>query len=180
MSRLRAVLFLSGGLLVGLVAGGLLLYNRAGNFIAAQKPPPPATGAEMADFALEGLNGKQYRLSDLRGKPVVLNFWATWCPPCRVEMPLFEGYSKKYKDQVTIIGVNYAEDRATVQNFIEDRKISFPIWLDPAGKVSDLYYVQSYPNTFFIDEEGVLRGQHIGQLDEALMDRYLEALGILP
>ncbi len=180
MSRLRGVLFLAGGLLIGLVAGGILLFGLPGRTAASRRPPPPSTGMAVADFELEGLNRKMNSLSDLRGKPVVLNFWATWCPPCREEMPLLERYAQVLKDEVQFIGVNYAEDAVTVQNYITANRISFPIWLDERGSVADLYYIDSYPNTFFIDAEGVLKAQHIGQLSEDLLLKYLAAIGVKP
>jgi thiol-disulfide isomerase/thioredoxin len=135
---------------------------------------------KLADFSLEGLNRQKISLSDLQGKPVVLNFWATWCPPCREEMPLLASYSKLLEGKVNFIGVNYDEDAVTVQNFVTANKISFPIWLDLGGSVSDLYYVDSYPYTFFVDETGILRSQHIGQLNEDLLRKYLLTLGVEP
>jgi cytochrome c biogenesis protein CcmG/thiol:disulfide interchange protein DsbE len=180
MNRLRGILFLAGGLLIGLAIGGVILFSGLRASSGARRVDPPATGAVMADFELEGLNRKKTRLSDLRGKPVVLNFWATWCPPCREEMPVLDRAARELKGKVTFVGVNYAEDVVTVQNYITDQKIDFPIWLDPNGAVSDLLYIDSYPNTFFIDQDGVLRAQHIGQLTEETLNKYLVALGVNP
>ena len=178
MDRLRGVLFLAGGLVIGLIIGAVVLLTLPGNGASARRPAPPSTGVALADFQVEGLNRKQVRLSSLRGKPVVLNFWATWCPPCREEMPLFDRFSKELGDQVVFVGINYDEDPVTVQDFVLDSKITFPIWLDAGGTVSELYYVQSYPNTFFIDAEGILRAQHIGQLNDELLVKYLATLGV--
>ncbi len=180
MNRVRGILFMAGGLAIGLLIGGIVLFSIPQVSSAARRPNPPSTGVKLEDFTLEGLNRKQTSLSDLKGKPVVVNFWATWCPPCREEMPLLEKYSKSLDGKVTFIGVNYDEDAVTVQNFVSANKISFPIWLDLGGAVSDLLYIDSYPHTFFIDENGILRAQHIGQLNEDLLVRYLSTIGITP
>ncbi|GAP06659.1 peroxiredoxin [Anaerolinea thermolimosa] len=178
--RLRSVFILAGGLFLGLILGGFLLFLSLHRDPGNKRPLPPTTGEPMADFSLTGLDRRTVRLSDLKGKPVVLNFWATWCPPCREEMPLFEKYSREYRDQVTVVGVNYGEDAVTVQNFVAENKITFPIWLDPKGEISDLYYIDSYPSTFFIDGQGILRARHIGQLDEDLLKKYLAILKVTP
>ena len=178
MNRLRGVLFLAGGLAIGLLIGGIVLFSLPGGAANARRAAPPSTGVALADFQLVGLNRKQVSLSSLKGKPVVLNFWATWCPPCREEMPLLDRYAKELSGEVVFVGVNYDEDAVTVQDYITAEKITFPIWLDRGGKVSDLYYIDSYPNTFFIDAEGVLRAQHIGQLNEDLLVKYLATLGV--
>ena len=180
MNRLRGILFLAGGLALGLIIGGVVLFTLPRGAGASKRPDPPTTGVQLANFTLEGLNRKQVSLNDMQGKPLVLNFWATWCPPCRQEMPLFEKYSRLLDGKVTFIGVNYDEDAVTVQDFVSANRISFPIWLDLGGKVSDLYYIDTYPNTYFVDEKGVLRAQHIGQLSEDLLLRYLTTLGVTP
>lgn len=180
MERYKVPLFLTAGLIMGLLFGGIVYIALPGGAAASRRPDPPTTGAEMADFTVEGLNRADVSLSDLRGKPVILNFWASWCPPCREEMPLLKRLSSEYGGQVYIIGLNYAEDAVTVQDFVTENRITFPVWLDPQGKISDLYYVHSYPTTFFIDAEGILRAQHIGQLLEDDLSKYLSAIGVTP
>jgi cytochrome c biogenesis protein CcmG, thiol:disulfide interchange protein DsbE len=180
MGRNKALLFLVGGLLVGLGLGFIVLKAATQSPTEQPRPDPPSTGARMTDFEVEGLSGTKIKLSSFQGKPVVLNFWATWCPPCREEMPLIQSYSKRFDGKVVFIGLNYGEDVVTVQKYVTALKITFPIWLDPNGKVSNLYYVEDYPNTFFIDSQGVLRAQHIGQLSESLLVKYLGTLGVNP
>ncbi|BAJ63874.1 TlpA family protein disulfide reductase [Anaerolinea thermophila] len=172
-------LFLAAGLAIGLILG-MAVFISTPSKSSAEKISPPATGKPMADFELVDLNGKVHRLSDFRGKPVVLNFWATWCPPCNEEMPVFEAYHKQLGDEVVFIGINYMEDVATVQNFVEANQITFQVLLDPAGKASDKYYVQAYPTTFFIDKDGVLRAQRIGVLTPRMLENYLRAVEITP
>ena len=180
MSRNKGILFLVGGLLLGIGLGWIVLKSASQSTAALPRVDPPSTGAKLADFEVETLSGTKIKLSDLKGKPVVLNFWASWCPPCREEMPLMQSYAKKLDGQVAFVGLNYGEDPVTVQKFVTDLKITFPVWLDQNGKISNLYYVADYPNTFFIDSEGVLRAQHIGQLSENLLVIYLGTLGVNP
>lgn len=178
MNRLKGILLLCGGLLLGLVIGGFFLFSNPHKTGGQRRPDPPSTGVALADFEASTLSGTQVKLSSMRGGPVVLNFWATWCPPCRQEMPMFQEFSNRYKGKVTFIGVNYAENMVTVQKFVTSLKITFPIWLDKDGAISDLYYIQDYPYTFFIDSDGVLRSIHIGQLTEDLLVKYLGTVGV--
>lgn len=180
MERYKVPLFLIAGLLIGVLLGGIVYTVMPGNAGAIRRPSPPTTGSEMADFSVEALNQQSVSLTELRGKPVILNFWASWCPPCIVEMPLLTKLWRDYGEHVNIVGLNYGEDAVTVQNFVTTHQITFPIWMDPQGKISDLYYVYSYPTTFFIDAEGVLRAQHIGQLLEEDIGKYLSAIGVTP
>ncbi len=167
------------GLTIGVLLG-LTVLNSVPGVTRAAKPAPPATGKTIQDFALHDINGKSLQLSSLRGKPVVINFWATWCVPCRDEMPLLNDYANQLKNKVILIAVNNDEDSALVRDYVTSLAIQFPVLLDPGGKINSLFYVQSYPNTFFIDSNGVLRAQHIGQMDEALLKRGLEAVDIKP
>jgi thiol-disulfide isomerase/thioredoxin len=173
----KGILFLLLGLLAGVIIGAVLFVLPGSQNTAGQQLPP-TVGSPAKDFVLEDLTGDEVRLSSLKGKPVVLNFWATWCPPCKEEMPLLEEYSDTYSEQVVVIGVNTAEDHDLVQHFITEKGVTFPIALDKAGIVSDMYFVRNYPTTFFLDKDGVLRAQHAGQLDAGLLDRYFGLIGV--
>ncbi len=127
----------------------------------------PKQGAFAPDFLLEQLTGGELRLSELRGQAVVLNFWATWCAPCRKEMPQFVQAYDRYKDQgLVIVGVNMQEGKGIVQPFVDDFGITFPIAIDRDGDVADRYHLLGLPTTFFIDREGVVRGVFTGPLQE--------------
>lgn len=158
--------------------GILVLANGSFNNQDSAQRLPPTVGSAVKDFVLDDLSGNEVKISRLKGKPLVLNFWATWCPPCKEEMPLLEHYSKLYANEITIIGVDYAEDQQTVQQFVEEQTITFPVLLDQAGIVSEMYFVRNYPMTFFIDADGILRAQHLGQLTDEVMKRYLDLIGI--
>ncbi len=115
------------------------------------------------DFALKGEDGKTYRLSDYRGKVVVLNFWATWCPPCRYEMPSMERAHQKVKgEEIVILAVNVGEDENTVFAFTGQYPVSFPLPLDLDGSVIAKYPVIGLPTTFIIDPRGQVTHRAIG------------------
>lgn len=176
--KYKGVLFLIGGLLVGVLLGTTVFWGGPGWTAGAQQPLPPAIGSLVSDFELPALSGPAQRLSELKGRPVVINFWATWCGPCKEEMPLLNRLAREYPENLVVLGVNYAESVDVVEEFVAEEGITFPILLDEAGQVADLYFVRNYPATFFIDAGGVLRAQHIGLLSENLLARYLELIAI--
>ncbi|MFQ5794904.1 MAG: TlpA family protein disulfide reductase [Candidatus Bipolaricaulia bacterium] len=125
----------------------------------------PVPGFRAPDFALADLEGREVRLSDLRGRPVLLNFWASWCPPCRKEMPDLQAFHQAYGDRITLIGVDWGESPADAQAFLDDFAISYPNLLDSDGKVFVQYGMTGIPTTFFIDEAGIIRGVWNGAMD---------------
>lgn len=174
--------FILGGIvLVVLALIGLFLLRGAGDRpAAANRQLPPTVGTTLPDFELIGIDDTVHLLSDYQGKKVIINFWATWCPPCVEEMPLLQAYAQKYTGELVVLGVNSMETLDNVRPFIEEMGITFPILLDEAGLVSDRYFVKDYPYTFFVDESGVLRAQHIGLLSEERLVRYLRTIGLEP
>ena len=128
------------------------------------------------DFTLFNLQGEDVTLSELRGKRVVLNFWATWCPPCEAEMPHMQKYYDKYaeEDNVEIVGVNLTYERETVERveqFVKSYNISFPIVYELDESVASMYEILTIPSTFMIDTEGKIQKKIIGPLDlETLRD----------
>ena len=122
-------------------------------------------GYPAPDFQLQDNNGFNYRLSDFTGRVVVLNFWASWCTPCTVEMPAFQSATREYSiDEVIFLGINLtSQDEITnVLAFLDENGITFPILLDQTGSTSNLYQVFSMPTTYFIDKEGIIRKVIIG------------------
>lgn len=132
-------------------------------------------GKLAPDFVLSDINGKQIKLSDYRGKTVLLNFWATWCPPCKAEMPHMEKLYNKYKkDGFEILAVNVTtseKNRNNVDQFIEDYGLTFTVPLDENGKVFQDYGIMAYPTSFFIDSDGVIRKKVLGAVDEEVMEK---------
>lgn len=127
-------------------------------------------GKPAPDFTLRTLDGKKVSLSELKGKVVLVNFWATWCPPCREEMPLFEKVYKKYKDKgFEILAVSTDSSVEPVKKFVEEFNVSFPVLLDD-GKVSSLYSIQGLPTSFLIDREGKVVKVRLGKYKEIERD----------
>lgn len=134
---------------------------------------------QKADFTLTDLQGKPWHLADLRGKVVLVNFWATWCPPCRKEMPDLQALYDQYKDQGFLVLSISDEATAKVAPFITERNISYPVLLDPGRKVSELYQVDGIPKSFVYDRGGKLVAQSIdmrtrGQFQEMLAEAGLK------
>ena len=127
--------------------------TRGGESTLIKKPAP--------DFTLQDLKGNQVSLSDFRGQPVVLNFWATWCMPCRAEIPYLDALYTKYKDQgLVVIGVNVETDYMKVKHFAESR-ISYTVLLDGSTQ-SQGYDISGIPCTYYIDREGIVRHRSVG------------------
>jgi peroxiredoxin len=122
-----------------------------------------AAPAAATDFALPARDGGTLRLSELRGQVVMINFWATWCGPCRQEMPLLEQLHAKYEPLgFTLLGVNVEPDSAPAEQWLKRVPVSFPILFDRENKVSALYGVEAMPSTVLIDREGKVRHVHRG------------------
>lgn len=110
---------------------------------------------DVPDFTVQALGGKAAKLSDQRGKIVILNFWATWCPPCRAEMPAIEGLWKKNKDKAfTVMGLSVGEKAGAVADFIRKEGYSYPIYLDPSGDIGGQFGARSIPTTYVLDKSG--------------------------
>lgn len=138
----------------------------------------PEIGAQAPDFALRDLEGNEVRLSDYRGRTVLLTFWATWCGPCRLEMPTFEDRYLELKDDgFTVLGLNFDEPVEDVSAFRDELGLSFPLLLDPGGIVQRLYRIRGYPSSIFVDPQGVVRIVHIGLITEGQLRDYLVELG---
>ena len=129
---------------------------------------------EHLDFTLKDLSGKTWTFSELHGKVVLVNFWATWCPPCRKEMPDLETLYERFGSKgLVVLGIS-DEEAAKVEPFIRERKVSFPVLLDPGRKVNDLFVVEGIPKSFVYDREGKLVAQSI---DMRTQKQFLEMLG---
>ncbi len=128
---------------------------------------------QNADFTLSDLQGKAWHLQDLRGKVVLVNFWATWCPPCRKEMPDLDALYNKFKDQGFVVLAISDEEAAKVTPFIAERKISYPVMLDPGRKVNDAFIVEGIPKSFVYDRAGKMVAQSI---DMRTRNQFLEML----
>jgi len=161
--------WLSVSLLVALLA--LLawgLRNQASEPVEAGLAP---------DFSLTTFEGETISLSDLRGQVVIVNFWASWCPPCREEAAYLEATWRKYKDRgVVFIGVDYLDAKPKALAYLEEFDITYPNGPDIGQKIAGVYNIQGVPETFYVDKAGQLRGVHIGPLYPPALDNKIDEL----
>ena len=150
--------------LSALIALLMLAASAAFATPVADTPAPAATAREtVADFEVALVTGETFRLSDYAGKIVVVDLWATWCPPCVASMPYLQQLSEEYADQVVILGVNCGDKAATVQSFVADKGYTFPIAIDEDLDILyNYFYTDGIPYTVFIDTEGNLAYTHLG------------------
>lgn len=150
-----------------------------GDGVIEFKPGMPIKeGVQAPDFTGELIDGTSITLSELQGKPVIINFWATWCGPCVKEMPAFERLKDDFGDKIGIIAVNCGDDAGTVKDFVEENGYTFPVVLDEEYSISMLYPTNSIPYTVVVDAEGKVTHISTGALDaDTMYERYKEALG---
>ena len=176
MTHNRWTVLILLALIFGLAWTWLNRIPPGGGASPSSRPAAPVIGYPAPDFALTTLDGEEFRLSAQRGTPVVLNFWATWCPPCRAELPELRAASERYAGRVAIVGVNQAETATSIAQSASDLGLTFPIPLDHSGAVSRAYGVRSLPTTFFIDRDGVIRQIQNGPLTEATLAQLLQTI----
>ena len=194
-----------GGLLLGVLIGGIILFaaltfmGTGSSSGGGEEAQPPALtesaspqqnpqkgdvpvsaqiGGLSPDFSLTALDGSTFTLSETRGRPVVLNFWATWCPPCRAEMPAIQSRAAEWGDDLLVVGIEVGEPPDEVQAFVDRFGLTFPIVLDRNGKVSRRYLVQGLPTTVVLDAEGIVQARHVGAMTARDLDRYLAQVGL--
>ena len=142
--------------------------------------PDDTTDYSAPEFTVFDWNGNPVSLSQLKGRPIVLNFWASWCPPCKAEMPDFEKMYLKYGDQVVFMMVNMTdgsqETLATAKAHIEKEGYPFPVYFDTNMQAAYAYYVTSLPQTFFIDKNGDLYTYYPGMITEQQLEKLIEMI----
>ncbi|HEY54365.1 MAG TPA: TlpA family protein disulfide reductase [Caldilineae bacterium] len=161
-----------------ILGGGWIWFSRVTDATAeTARPAIPLPGHPAPDFALQTLDGQTLTLSDLTGQAVVLNFWASWCPPCRAEMPeLEQAYQDNQNGGLVVLGVNQGEQQAVAADFVQQFGLTFPVVLDQDLFASRIYKVNSLPTTFFIDRNGVIQDRVTGQMNTALLDEKLRTI----
>jgi peroxiredoxin len=165
---------------------GLALYTSQKESEEAKKQIPAELntglkpGSMAPDFTLNTLEGKQISFKEYRGKKVILNFWATWCPPCREEMPEMQKFYQDYKQKdVEILAVNleYSETKPEkIRDFVKEYELEFPIPLDEKNTTGKQFRAVSIPTSYFIDEEGTITKMHIGPMDYEFMEDEIQKM----
>jgi cytochrome c biogenesis protein CcmG/thiol:disulfide interchange protein DsbE len=156
----------------------LLLLAGWAALLMGQNATPGGGGGRVGqtapDFALADLEGKPLRLNDLRGRPVIVNFWASWCGPCVEEFPLLQTAAAQHQaDGLAVVGIVYRDNSEAARAFMARLGASWPAAMDPGDQVAESFGIYGPPETFFIDRNGVVRGRQIGQLTAADLDRQL-------
>lgn len=168
--------------LIVLMVGAVLLYK---NFSGKINPDGGSNSEEeldlAPDFEVQNDDGDMVLLSDNYGKkPIVVNFWATWCPPCISELPAFNNLADEYGDDVIFMMVNmtdgYQEKLDDVKSFISDNGYSFPVYYDTEYSAANAYFVSSIPKTIFINKNGELTDTHLGAMSEETLENYIKGL----
>ena len=165
-----------------ILAGVWALWTRVG--VSSEDPlvsdrfTTPVAQVEVApDFSLQTLDGRTVELSDYQGQVVLLNTWATWCPPCRAEMPDLEAYYREHQaDGFVVLAVNSQESADTVAAFLEDHDFTFPVLLDTEGVVMNRYRIRGLPTSVFIDRDGNVHGVWTGQLSPARLRELVDPI----
>ena len=170
-------------LFVLVISGAALLYGELSeNYQINQKTEEKSEKPKQKalDFEVFSENGESVKLSEKSGKPVVINFWATWCGPCREELPAFENMYKKYQDKVEFMMVNLTdgmrEKKEDVKDFITKNNYSFPVYYDTNQNAAYMYNMTSVPVTVFVDADGNIDNYRVGGLRENKLKEYIEQL----
>jgi len=163
-----------------LIVGASWIALSADGTGATASTSAPQAGFSAPDFTLQTPTGESYTLSELRGQAVLVNLWATWCPPCRAEMPAIEKMYQEYKDQgfiVLAINMTYQDDPFAIVPFTKEYGLTFPILLEETGDVASAYQLRSLPSSYFINRAGIIAEVVIGgPMSEALLRTRIEQI----
>ena len=174
----RLTRFLPMILLVAILASGCKAPAPAATNQSANIPGGISIGNRAIDFELQTLDGKTVKLSDYRGKPVLLNFWATWCGPCRSEMPYLQQINDSYSASgLVLLAVDIDESPDTVKKFMADLNLSLTVPMDVGKKVAKAYGITAIPSTFLIDKNGIIQQKILGAFpDKATIENELKKI----
>jgi cytochrome c biogenesis protein CcmG/thiol:disulfide interchange protein DsbE len=167
-----------GHLIAALIAP-LLLAALLGAYLVARTPavPPTAIGDTAPDFAVADLDGNPIRLADLRGRPVVINFWASWCGPCVEEFPLLRDAAARHADAgLIVIGIVWDDRSEAARDFMARNGATWAAAMDPGQRVSRDYGILGPPETYFVGRDGIIKARQIGQISAASLDEKLAVI----
>ena len=166
--------------LIGLIGGASMLYDQlSADFAPVQAVTEPAVD-RAPDFTVTDKDGNEVKLSDFFGKPIVLNFWASWCGPCQYEMPDFEEAYHQYGEEIQFLMVNltdgYSETVSSAKAFLENAGYTFPVYFDTLSEGTRVYQVYSMPRTFFLDRNGVLVTKNVGMISAEVLQQGIDLI----
>ncbi|MDT8862909.1 redoxin domain-containing protein [Alkalihalobacillus sp. MEB130] len=164
-------------ILLMFVGGNYLNMNETTLIEGKKSSSQIAVNQVAPNFTLQTIEGEHVALADFQGKPVMLNFWATWCPPCRAELPDMERFYKN--EEVVLLAINGTNTERSiddVKQFVSNMELSFPVLADETGEISRLFQIGPMPTSIFINERGMITDIHIGAMNEEMMKRKLEAI----
>lgn len=156
----------------------IILFLIAVGLTSCASQEAPVKGSLAPNFNAQTLHWEPVSLSKHIGKPVMLNFWATWCPPCNLEMPAIQERHERYSDELVILAINNNEPEDLVIAYEVEMGLSLDIVMDPGEIIQELYQIRGYPTSIFIDAEGIIQNIHVGLLTESQLDEYLAEIGI--
>ena len=172
-SRLRWVPSVLIGVLL-IAGGGIGLLLAASQ--AARLPGTPVA-VPLPDVTLTTMEGETVNLAELRGRSLLINFWATWCPPCQEEMPALERVDRKWRERgVTVLAINFEEDGQAIRQYLTENELSLPVLQDTAGDAAIELDITYLPTTLFVDAEGVIRSRNEGALSQGQLEAGLRAV----
>jgi cytochrome c biogenesis protein CcmG, thiol:disulfide interchange protein DsbE len=180
----KIVLFMAVGVFLVLVVAGLAAIvpstdssqpDHSGGIVESGSV---SVNSPAPVFSLPDIQGTTIRLDQYLGKVVILNFWATWCVPCKEEMPILNDYGLEHPDSVAILGIAVDDSEESVRSYMDEINIGYPIVIDNTGVVGSVYHVVGYPTTYFVDAKGIIRGKYIGLMTLRILQQNLIPLGI--
>jgi len=170
ITLIAGLIFILGALLLPFLMNAQQVAIKS---VAPLLPPTITTGA-APKLALNDINGNPVSLNDYLGKVVLINNWATWCPPCKIEMPELESYYNAHiSDGFVVVAIESGEPPAEVKTFIKEQGLTFPVWLDPHGLSVDAFQNWNLPSSYVIDRSGILRLAWTGGVNQATLEKYV-------
>ena len=155
----------------------VLAFGLANRSSATGRSGMTRIGKPAPQFAMKLLGGGEFQLSDHEGRPLVINFWASWCPPCRQESPAFERQWRRYRDTgIQFVGVDIQDDISDAEAYVREFGLTFPNGLDPDGKITIDYGVIGLPVTFFVGSSGMVEGRWVGAIPEEKLEEWVKTL----
>jgi peroxiredoxin len=180
LNKIAVGILIGAGLGFIIFAGAGILQNRSNDVLNNNNGTNtiPSVGNPAPDFELQNIEGETVKLSNLRGKIVGINFWATWCAPCVYEMPMFQEMYEEFSSDLEFLAINNQESEDVVLPFIEKMGLTYEVLYDPDAQTALNFQVIGFPTTYFVDREGIIRAVHVGVMNKDQFLGYMDDLGV--